>query len=85
MQTAPTRAAYLAQDKFEWVDKLAPSPEMAYGEFHGFGAIEVASVRRNAAKMRSILIVLTRNFCGATVALWRIGARSNCARLVYFM
>ena len=82
MQTAHSAVPYLAQDKFERVDKLTQSPEVAYGEFHGFGAIEVASVRRNAAKMLSISTVLTRNFRGATVAHpWRTCLR-QCARLV---
>ena len=44
MQTAPTRAAYLAEDNFESVDKLPPSPEVTYTESDLIGAIEVAPV-----------------------------------------
>ena len=85
MQTAHSTAAYLAQDKFEWVDKLVPSPKVAYSEFHGFGANEVASVRRNAAKMRSISVRLTSIFCGAAVAFLSRESLRLCARLVSFM
>ena len=85
MQTAPSMVAYLAEDNFELVDKLAPSPEVVYSEFELIGALKTAPVRRNAAKMRPISIVLRGFLCGATVAHpWRKSLR-QCARLVSFM
>ena len=77
--------AYLAQDKFEWVDKLVPSPEVVYGQFHGCGATKSDVAGLYVEKIGSISIVLTRNFCSATVAHpWRKKLR-HCARLVSFM
>ena len=72
MQTAPSMAAYLAQDKFELVRKLTQTPEVAHSESDIVGPINVCvcmpKCRENAAKFDRAYEELLWRYCGAPVA-----------------